>query len=47
MKGELVCSECGAVYPLTPDILVCPLCAGSQKPDEPLRGVLEVSYNFV
>jgi len=42
MKGELVCSECGAVYPLNPETMVCPLCAGSQRSDEPLRGVLEV-----
>ena len=36
------CSECGREYEIRPDRMVCPDCAGSQSPDEPLRGILEV-----
>ncbi len=42
MQFNYLCSECGAEYPITPDMTTCPACAEKQKPDEPLRGVLEV-----
>lgn len=37
------CSECGREYPLAPQFMVCPHCAGAQEADRPLRGVLEVT----
>lgn len=42
MTFDYICSDCGAVYEITPDLMVCPLCEKEQKVDEPLRGVLEV-----
>ncbi len=44
--GGLVCRECGKILPLEPGILVCPVCAGQQKPGFPLRGVLEVLWDY-
>jgi len=42
----LVCRECGRTYPLEPGILVCPDCAKLGKPGFPLRGVLEVLWDY-
>ena len=39
------CSKCGAEYEITPNIMLCPDCTKNQKPDEPLRGILEVDYS--
>ncbi len=42
MKFDYVCSDCGNVYDIRPDLMVCPACAGNQVEDQPLVGVLEV-----
>jgi len=44
MKFHYRCGECGAEYEISPDRMVCPSCAAGQKPDEPLRGVLETIF---
>ncbi|MCL6270971.1 threonine synthase [Sansalvadorimonas sp. 2012CJ34-2] len=44
MTVSYICSECATHYPITPDLMVCPNCASQQTSEEPLRGVLEVSY---
>jgi len=36
------CSQCGREYEITPEMMLCPECNQAQKPDEPLRGILEV-----
>jgi len=36
------CTQCGQEYEISPEIMLCPVCAAEQKPDEPLRGVLQV-----
>ncbi|MDO9548954.1 MAG: threonine synthase [Candidatus Marinimicrobia bacterium] len=36
------CSQCGKEFDITPELMLCPKCSQIQKPDEPLRGVLEV-----
>lgn len=40
------CSLCGKEYDPSPELLVCPLCQATQDPKEPLRGVLEVQWNY-
>lgn len=45
MKFKYSCSMCGQKFPITPDLMVCPSCSASQKPDEPLKGVLEVELD--
>lgn len=42
MRFDLVCTDCEAVYDLTPERTVCPACTVGQRPHHPLRGVLEV-----
>ncbi len=42
MEQQYRCSQCGAEYAIRPDRMVCSHCAGGQRPDEPLRGILEV-----
>ncbi len=37
----LRCIECGKSYEITPDRMLCDSCSTRQKPDEPLRGLLE------
>jgi len=39
------CSQCGAEYDITPNLMLCPDCAKTQKVDEPLKGILEVNYS--
>ena len=39
------CSVCQAVYDITPDLTVCPVCSVAQRPDQPLTGVLEVQLH--
>lgn len=41
------CSECGRIFPLKPGILVCPDCAKKQEEGKPLRGILEVAWDFL
>ena len=36
------CSRCSREYDITPDRLVCDVCAGDQRPEQPLSGILEV-----
>ncbi|MBU0711331.1 threonine synthase [bacterium] len=36
------CSQCGREYEITSEMMLCPECSQAQKPDEPLRGILEV-----
>ena len=40
------CSQCGREYEITPDLMVCPVCSQTQLPNEPLRGILEIQYQF-
>lgn len=40
------CSLCGKEYDPSPEILVCPSCQANQDPREPLRGVLEVQWDY-
>ncbi len=42
MKFDYICSDCGKVYDIRPDLMVCPACAKNQIEDQPLAGVLEV-----
>ena len=44
MKYFYLCSECGKEFDITPELIVCPVCSEKQRPDEPLRGVLEVGF---
>jgi threonine synthase len=41
------CSECGQTYPITPETMLCARCSAQQAPNEPLRGVLEVTIDDV
>ena len=43
MTHQYRCFECGSVYDMTPELMVCPKCSTKQKADEPLHGVLEVT----
>ena len=36
------CSECDRQFDITPDRMLCPECSKLEKPDRPLRGILEV-----
>jgi len=36
------CSECKREYAIMSAMMLCPKCSQSQRPDEPLRGILEV-----
>lgn len=38
------CPACGRTYAIEPGRYVCDACASSQRPDEPLRGVLECTW---
>lgn len=38
------CPACGATYPIEPGRYLCDACSSAQKPDEPLRGVLECAW---
>ena len=42
MKFFYKCTECGREYAIEPNLMVCPQCSKEQKPDEPLRGILQV-----
>ena len=44
MKYFYVCSECSRHFDITPDLMVCPECSQAQREDEPLRGILEVTF---
>ncbi len=41
MKFYYRCTECGLTFDIKPDVTLCPSCKSSQKPNRPLRGVLE------
>jgi len=38
------CPTCGKTYPIEPGRYLCDECAKKQRPDEPLRGVLECAW---
>jgi len=38
------CPSCGATYSIEPGRYLCDACSSAQKPDEPLRGVLECAW---
>ena len=40
-----LCCECGKDYEIVPELMLCPECSSLKKPNEPLRGVLEVQLN--
>ncbi len=42
MQFSYTCSDCGQVYPIQPELTVCPTCQEKQMPDQPLQGVMEV-----
>jgi threonine synthase len=39
------CTECSNRFEIEPERMLCPDCEGRQKPDEPLRGLLEVGFS--
>ena len=39
------CTECDRRFEITPDLMVCPDCAGMQEKGTPLRGLLEVEID--
>ena len=39
------CSECHQKTPFVPETMVCPLCSKKQQKDEPLRGVLDLTFD--
>jgi threonine synthase len=43
---EWVCGECGRVYARDAVRYLCPACAASYRPGEPLRGVLEARFDY-
>ncbi|HDR05066.1 MAG TPA: pyridoxal-phosphate dependent enzyme [Candidatus Marinimicrobia bacterium] len=45
MDYQYSCSECGAAFDFSPQLMLCPKCQIFQKDNEPLRGILEVIYN--
>jgi len=45
MKIIYKCSQCNSEYEIKPEIMLCPICSKDQKPNEPLRGILEVVYS--
>ena len=45
ITSKYICSECGAEFEITPEMMVCPYCSKAQKDNEPLRGILEVRYS--
>ncbi|OQX29561.1 MAG: pyridoxal-5'-phosphate-dependent protein subunit beta [Spirochaeta sp. LUC14_002_19_P3] len=45
MKAVYRCIECGAVYKIEPERMLCASCSALQRADEPLRGLLEVEYD--
>lgn len=42
MQFRYKCTECGRVYEISPDIMLCPDCSQKWENDKPLSGVLEV-----
>lgn len=44
MHWRYRCPTCGSTYAIEPGRYVCDVCAASQRPDEPLRGVLECTW---
>jgi threonine synthase len=42
MKFCYICSECARRFEIDFQLMVCPECAQSQTPDQPLKGILEV-----
>lgn len=42
MEFKYQCTDCDAVFDISPGLTVCPYCAEKQEPEQPLRGVLEV-----
>ncbi|MFW5786517.1 MAG: threonine synthase, partial [bacterium] len=45
MRFSYRCTECDRPFEITPDLMVCPSCAGMQERDTPLRGLLEVEID--
>jgi len=45
MEFNYRCSTCRAVYDITPQLTVCPVCSHHQQKDQPLTGVLEVELH--
>lgn len=41
-----LCRDCGAEYDVSSIRYLCPDCGATWQPGEPLRGVLEVHYNY-
>jgi len=42
LRYSYICSECDRSFDISSDLMVCPHCSEEQKPNQPLRGVLEV-----
>jgi threonine synthase len=46
MGFEFVCSDCDATYDSEEkDLMVCPVCSQSQRPHEPLKGILLINLH--
>ena len=45
IKFHYQCSQCGREFDISPELMLCPDCSRNQKPDKPLRGVLEVKLS--
>lgn len=44
MNWFLQCTECGKQFSLEPGRYLCDVCSAQQKPDRPLRGILECRW---
>ncbi len=44
MEFYYSCSECGKIYDIIPERMVCDICRAKQEPEKPLKGVLEVHF---
>lgn len=45
MQFSYGCTQCGNTYAIDPQVMVCPVCARHQVPDQPLAGILEVKLS--
>jgi len=44
MQWHYRCPTCGRIYAIEPGRYLCDVCAAAQKSEEPLRGVLECTW---
>ena len=46
IKAHYICSECGREYDINPENMVCQSCSSKQEKDKPLRGILDVVFDY-